>query len=387
MLAEHDITLLSGQEEKKYLAMCAQYIHNPVKLVEKLKKRYSEDKVSDIAELLESRYAARAKFGRAEQMFFTREGLEQSTSEQVSLFKGEHYFRAADCVDLCCGIGGTAVGMAQHAGCVRAVDIDALHLKMAEYNVGLYSPDADCVFKREDVTQALPDGDLYHFDPSRRQGLQRTFDPEEYSPPLSFTDTIREKSPDVIVKVSPLFTLSGSDEYSADILSFSGEVKEILLCYGRFRQKETRAIMLPETTILVRNPVLEEQAGSDVMEYIYDPDPAVVKGDMCGTLAHELGISIIVPGVRYMTSDTYVESPAVKPFRVKQVFPFSYRHVNRYFKRHSIGNISVKCKDSLIKTGSITKRLKPKGKGTAALFYIDRGDQDRIFVAAEPVGM
>jgi len=382
MLSEQDIDMLAASEEQHFLASCSGLIHNPVKCVEKLKERYPEDKVGDIAGLLEQRNTARTKFSKAREMFFTGEGLEQSTSEEVSLFKSQQYFKGAECVDLCCGIGGTTIGMARDTASVTAQDIDPVHLKMAEYNVRLYFPQSGCTFVRGDTTADIPEGDVYHFDPSRRKGTKRAFDPEEYIPPLSTVDAILKKSPDVIVKVSPLFNIGESEECSVDIISFRGEVKEILLCYGRFNTQGTRAVILPEKMILEQNPQAEEQAGSDVKRYMYDPDPAVVKGGLTGECAKELSLSVIAPGIRYMTSDEYTESPMVKAFEVLEVFPFSYRHVNRYFKRNSIGNISVKCKDSFIKTGSITKKLKPKGKGSAALFYIEREGDDRMFIVA-----
>jgi hypothetical protein len=319
-------------------------------------------------------------------MFFTEELLEQATSEQVSLFKGKHYFKDKDCADLCCGAGGTTIGMAQYASSVTAVDSNEVHLAMAEHNLGLYGDKAKVKFRQMDITKEISRSPVYHFDPSRRTEMQRSFMPEEYIPPLSTVESILEQSPDVIAKVSPLFSLTESGEYSADIISLNGEVKEILLCYGRFNKNTIRAIILPEEEILVPDPsISDEDEEAEPKTYLFEPDPAVVKGGMVPSVAKKLGLSIITPEVRYLTGEQAVESPFVKTFEIMEVLPFSYKQLNRYLKRNSIGNISVKCKDSAIKTGSITKKLKPKGNGTAFLFYIDRGGNDKIFILAKKI--
>jgi len=385
MLDEHDVEMLSSPEEHAFLDECASLVANPVKLIEVLKTRYPEEKVTDVAELLHQRHHARAKFSRAARMFFTRETLEQATSEQVSFFKAKHYFAGEECVDLCCGAGGSTIGMAREAAAVTACDIDPLHLKMAEKNVEVYDGLQACTFLRLDVTEEIPPGRVYHFDPSRRESGIRAGLSEIYVPPLSTVERILDRSPDVVVKVSPLFFIEQNAPYSADVISFRGEVKEILLCHGRFRRDGTRAVLLPEEEILCAGSPVEEGEGTGVHGYIYDPDPAVVKAGMVPVLAARLGLEVIVPGVRYLTSDRLVASPWVKPFAVEEVFPFSYRHVNRYLKRKGIGRISVKCKDSPVKAVSITKKIKPRGKEEAALFYIEREEDERMFILGRPV--
>ena len=71
-----------------------------------LRAEYPAELVADALTQHELRLQARAKFGRAGQMFFTRPGLEQASSEAVARYRAHRYAHAGQVADLCCGIGG-----------------------------------------------------------------------------------------------------------------------------------------------------------------------------------------------------------------------------------------------------------------------------------------
>ncbi|OLT16508.1 hypothetical protein BJF78_13855 [Pseudonocardia sp. CNS-139] len=56
-------------------------------------------------------------------MFFTRDGLEQSSAEVVARHTARRYAGAATVADLCCGIGGDLLALAAGSAVV-AVDRD-----------------------------------------------------------------------------------------------------------------------------------------------------------------------------------------------------------------------------------------------------------------------
>ncbi|MBV8222597.1 MAG: SAM-dependent methyltransferase, partial [Candidatus Eremiobacteraeota bacterium] len=71
------------------------------------------------------------KFTQADEMFFTRAGYEQSTSEAVARHRAERFARYRTVVDLCCGIGSDTIALAGAPGRSRDVigvdnDTDAL---------------------------------------------------------------------------------------------------------------------------------------------------------------------------------------------------------------------------------------------------------------------
>lgn len=147
------------------------------------------------------RQRAAAKFGAADagRMFFTPNGVEQSTRTTVATYRAE-CFRAMgvrSVADLCCGIGGDAVAMARAGIRVLAVDHDPLTAAVARANADALGL-AELIEVREaDVTEVDTAGyDAVFVDPARRSsGRGRIFDPEAYSPPLSWAVSAALKAP------------------------------------------------------------------------------------------------------------------------------------------------------------------------------------------------
>src|SRR5439155_23361170 len=82
------------------------------------------------------RRRAAVKFSRAPSMFFEREALEQSSGEAVARHRARRMVRAGvgRVADLCCGLGGDAIALAERAEVV-AVDLDPLRLRLCELNL------------------------------------------------------------------------------------------------------------------------------------------------------------------------------------------------------------------------------------------------------------
>src|ERR1022692_2678664 len=145
-----------------------------LRLGTELRRRYPADLVAAAIAQHELRLQARAKFSRAMQMFFTRPGLEQSSSEVVARHRAARYASFERVADLCCGIGGDLLALAGAGRCVRAVDRDPLHLRMAEANA-----EAGGVASRGTVSESdVRDVDLagveaVFIDPARRSGQRR----------------------------------------------------------------------------------------------------------------------------------------------------------------------------------------------------------------------
>ncbi|MFC1582921.1 hypothetical protein ACFL4W_05220 [Planctomycetota bacterium] len=378
------LDLLTSEDAAAFLENCLAHAAQPIKLVETIRTRFSEEQAREIAELVRLRYKARDKFQHHGRMFFTAELLEQATSEAVSRYKGETYFKDLSCCDLCCGLGGSTLGMAASADRVTAIDIAPLHVRMAALNLQAYELESNCTLKEMDITREIPPADAYHFDPSRRSVAGREYSPENYLPPLDTVQRIREAGPNVLAKVSPLHNLEALEEgCSADVVSLRGEVKEILLGWGQFHSGQTRAVLLPEAAMLCGPAQPADGTDGQVGEYIFDPDPAVVKAGLTGNAARECGLHAITPWVRYLTGSEAVKSRLVRAFKVLEVMPFNFKKLNRFLKAEQIGNITVKCKDTPIKPAAITKRLKPRGRNTAVLFYVEKEDGESLFVVAQ----
>jgi 16S rRNA C967 or C1407 C5-methylase (RsmB/RsmF family) len=131
------------------------------------------------------RAKARAKFAAAERMFFTREALEQATSDAVARHRAARLAPFGTVADLCCGIGGDALALAAAGAGVLAIDSDPLRVAMAEANAAAlgFADRVRCVVG-DALAVPLPDVRAAFADPDRRADGRRFLDPENYSPPL-----------------------------------------------------------------------------------------------------------------------------------------------------------------------------------------------------------
>ncbi|HEX8929862.1 MAG TPA: class I SAM-dependent methyltransferase, partial [Actinomycetota bacterium] len=97
---------------------------------ERLRERYPAELVVAAMAQHELRGRARAKFAEPQRLLFTRDGLEQSSSEPVARHRAARYAGFPLVADLCTGIGGDLVALANGRAAL-AVDLDPVHLRMA----------------------------------------------------------------------------------------------------------------------------------------------------------------------------------------------------------------------------------------------------------------
>src|SRR5690242_10943061 len=77
-----------------------------------LRKHFEPELAAAAVETAILRARASAKFTEAQHMYFTRDGLEQATSESVARHRAGRYAGCAEVWDLCCGIGGDLIQLA-----------------------------------------------------------------------------------------------------------------------------------------------------------------------------------------------------------------------------------------------------------------------------------
>ena len=174
-----------GQELLAELERRADGAAATLRLGTDLRARYPVDLVVDALAQHELRLLARAKFSRAMDMFFTRAGLEQASSEVIALYRSARYSGAGLVADLCCGIGGDLVALAGGRE-VLAVDTRPLHLRMARANAEVYGVAAGVTTVAADVRDiALDSAGWLFIDPARRRHGRR-LPAGDSDPPLAW---------------------------------------------------------------------------------------------------------------------------------------------------------------------------------------------------------
>ncbi|MBK3643991.1 class I SAM-dependent methyltransferase [Streptomyces sp. MBT33] len=318
------------------------------------------------------RQRAAAKFGEedAGRMFFTPNGVEQSTRASVAAYRAERLraLGVTSLADLCCGIGGDAIALARAGIRVLAVDRDPVTAAAARANaeaLGL----ADLIEVREaDVTEVDTAGwDAVFVDPARRGGRGRIFDPEAYSPPLSWAVDAARTAPHAALKVAPGIPHEAVPaDAEAEWISDGGDVKEAVLWFGT-APGAVRATLLPGPRTLLGRGLPDPEVRS-VGRYLYEPDGAVIRAHLVAEVAEELGGGLIDPTIAYVTSDERHESPYATAYRITDELPFNVKKLKALLRERGVGTLTVKKRGSAVEPEELRRKVKPSGPHSATVF-------------------
>ncbi len=351
---------------------------NHLQIASRLRKQIDPQLAAAIVETVWLRQGATGKFSRANQMYFTRSALEQSSSELISTYRAHRFFEAGHnlIADLGCGIGGDALALTGTAN-VLGIDLDWMRLAMARENVHAYGHEGRFLPLQADLNTLLPlEVDAFFFDPGRRdEHGRRIHSVHKYRPPLNLITTWRDQVAHAGVKISPGVDYAQlpdktQDEADVEFISLSGDVKECVLWYGDLRRsKGNQATILPEGHILAA----EDHPGADVPPrtpgaYLYEPDGAVIRAHLVQPLARHLGASPIDPTIAYLTADDYLETPFARCYSIEDWLPFQLKRLRRYLRDRGIGHVTIKKRGSPLDPATLQKQLRLQGDEQRIIF-------------------
>ena len=336
--------------------------------LDRLRKLFAPELAAAALETAMLRQRARVKFSRADSMFFTREALEQASGELVARYRASRFREISEQVyDVCCSIGGDALGLASIGMAVVGSDLDPLRLAMAEANVAAYDVGQAVTLRIADARSFQPPaGALIFFDPARRRtsrtgSRRRVFQPDDYEPPLSLVEQWLNRAAGFGVKVAPGIDYDALP-YSCevDIVSVNGEVKEACLWFGSL-QRHARTATVIDARGAVQVLHLVDVPSVDVMpprRYLYEPDGAVIRAHLIEQLAHLIGGVKIDDQIAFITSDVLTSTPFARAFEVHEVLPFNLKRLRSRLRELAIGRVVVKKRGSPIDPQALEQQLK-----------------------------
>ncbi len=322
------------------------------------------------------RQRAVAKFGErdAARMFFTPNGVEQSTRASVAAYRAERFreLGVTSVADLCCGIGGDAIALARAGIRVLAVDRDPLTAAAARANADALGLAGLIEVREADVTEVDTAGyDAVFADPARRGGRGRVFDPEAYSPPLSWAVGAARTAPRAAaLKVAPGIpheAVPGDAE--AEWISDGGDVKEAVLWFGTGGEGTVRATLLPGPhTLLSRG--LPDPAVRPPGRYLYEPDGAVIRSHLVAEAAAELDGGLIDATIAYVTADEYRPTPFATAYEITDRLPFHVKKLKALLRERGVGTLTVKKRGSAVEPEELRRKVLPKPNGSASVTVV-----------------
>ncbi|MFC8831026.1 SAM-dependent methyltransferase [Streptomyces sp. NPDC057137] len=369
--------------------------HDPAQelaLATRLRRDHPAELVSAALAQARLRQRAVAKFGErdAYRMYFTPHGVEQATRTSVAAHRAGRFRDIglpgpgpARITDLCCGVGGDAIELARAGFAVTAVDRDPATCEIAAHNIPALAPDAPpptvvCADVMTYDLRAAPAPDALFIDPARRGGRGRIFDPEAYSPPLSWAiEAVRTVGTGGI-KIAPGIPHElVPDDFEAEWISDGGDVKEAVLWHdasgagagavGAITPGARRATLLPAGLTLTGRGLPNPQVRK-VGRYLYEPDGAVIRAHLVAEAADELDGGLIDETIAYITADELRPTPYATAYEITDELPFNLKRLKALLREREVGILTVKKRGSPVEPEELRRKMKLQGRKSATVF-------------------
>ena len=343
-----------------------------------LRAEYPADLVAAALTQQALRVAGRVKFGLADQMLFTRSGLEQASSEPIARHTAARFAGATVVADLCCGIGGNLIALASAGEPLSdegqrrliGVDSDQVSLELARHNLSVYAPSSQAAFVCADVREfALTAIQAIYIDPARRVG-QRRLPSGQYSPPLGWCVRLAEAVPQVGIKAAPgLRRDLIPPGWETEFVSLGRELKEALIWSPALATSASRATVLPSGDTLTPDagassePVPLAPPGA----FLFDPNPAVTRAGLVADLARRLGAWQIDPMIAFLSADEPALTPFARTLKVVESAPWHEKRFAARLRELGIGAADIRRRGLAGDVERIHRRLGLRGTGAAVL--------------------
>jgi hypothetical protein len=300
---------------------------------------------------------------------FARLGLDLATSDAVARHKARRF--CGPVRDLCCGIGGDCLALAEQVE-VTAVDLNPAACLRTEWNAIVHGVGERVKTLCADVGQIDTGDRLVHIDPDRRQQRSgRATRIEDYVPGLEFLQRLAGNVRGGAIKLGPACNFGGKfPDAEVELISLDGECKEATVWFGELRgDAPWRATVLPSGLTLAGNPLDYFVDPSPPLGFVFDPDPAVVRAGLVDAAAQELGLSRLDREEEYLTGPVAVVSPFVQAFELLAELPNNLPEIGRYFRASTAGQVEIKCRRIPIEADAVRRRLPLPGDQPVVLIF------------------
>lgn len=356
------------------------------------------------------------KFGFSSFLLCDKLALEQSTAQDIGRWKANLWPREGSVNDLCCGMGGDSFYLPASLQ-LTGIDLDENRLAMYSHNMQAFGKNAGTIcadvreVARENGAGNGMRADYFTIDPARRtiEGENQR-DLKNLTPTLEEVVEISRHYRGGMAKLPPgyppaeipdgteILYLGGHSDCRESLVLFGelakhpdtvraiivGKAGETLAEWTRRRDRSLETLDDDLQEKLDRNDSLEGKDRTyrtatsrsdlplgEIGKYIAEPAPVLIRSHLfnAAALAHDPNAHLISEGIAYVSSDKMLPAPAFTSYEILAHAEIASGAVRSMLKEHDIGKITLKLRGVKLDPDAETKRLKPKGKNSAILFY------------------
>ncbi|MFK7790638.1 MAG: class I SAM-dependent methyltransferase [Phycisphaeraceae bacterium] len=361
-------------EDASLMELASAVDASDVSAITLLRRNYSAEQVSVALKLSEARRKARLKFGDDHgcQVVADVSGVEQASGESVASYKAKRVRDAlgsdALVADLCCGIGGDSMALAQVGLSVLAVDHSPLRVWMARHNSGP-NVQAACA----DVTSLDVTNIPIHLDPARRdeKAGRRSWRLEDYRPGPEVIGRLIEQSPAAAIKLSPGVDVQGLPwAGELEFISDHGRLVQAILWCGSFANNERAATLIDDKGIHCISGQASSPSYRAAGRYLYTFDASVERAGLIGQLSSLLDAPAIHPRLGLLTSEQVIDSPWVTGFELIERLPWRPKRVKQWLSSNDGGLVEVKTRGKACDPDQEQRALRGKGTTPYTVFVL-----------------
>lgn len=335
-----------------------------------LRRDHSPQHVAAAMTQVELRLRARAKFGDlADSMYFTPDGLEQSTRLRVAEHRAARvaFAQPSSVLDIGCGIGGDLIAFSRAGLTAAGIDRDPLRVAVASANLAALGLGGAVQVADAEALDLSGFGVVFA-DPARRTDRGRVFDPDAYSPPWSFVERLLLRPS--VVKVAPGIPHDLVPEgVEAEWVSDEGDLKEAVLWSPQLATVRRRATVIRPHGLatLTDEDDPGERSVREVGRYLYEPDDAVIRAGLVTAVAAGVHGGLVDAHIAYVTGDEAYSTPFAKGYEVMEVLPFREKPLKAALRERGIGRLTIKKRGVDVVPEDLRKRLALHGEQDATL--------------------
>lgn len=387
-----DVRWLVSPAAREWIAAAAA-AEADVRGVAALRVHLTAQRAHLVLEQAAQRRRAAGKFRAAAEMFFTSQTLEQATDEVVARYKASRFPAGGELADLCCGIGGDLLALAERTR-VTGVERDPAIAILAEANAAAVQAQRaktihEVSLRVEDVCeQSVRSCTAWHCDPDRRTLGRRSSNPDYSDPPPEMIDRLLAVQPNAAVKLAPAAEVRPHWQSQGELewISRAGECRQAVAWFGALALRPGRR----SATVLSAEGQARtiEQAGAEraaeadqIGRYVFEPDAAVLAAHLANELAAEHGLQPISDKAAYLTGDRPVCDLALAAFEVLEMLPFDIKRLRGALAARKVGTLEIKKRGVPEDPRVVRRKLGLKGEESAILILTPTRSGVRAIIA------
>ncbi len=382
--------LTSGQAEPYLAEVAGATAASLLASSQRLRRALSSERARLVLQQAALRQKARDKFPEHARMFFTPQGLEQATDAAIALYKTSRFATGQPVFDLCCGIGGDLLALAQR-GPATGIDRDPSAVLVAQANCRALGLAAAEVHVADVTTVDLAQCAAWHLDPDRRATGQRTTRVELHEPGAGAIQRMLGSNPNAALKLAAAaeWPAEWTEQAEWEWIGRDRQCRQLVAWFGNLaaRHGARRATIVDTATSQPRTLIGQQDlqgaapAANALDAYLFEPHAAVLAAQLTAVLAAEHNLRAIAPGAAYLTGPRPIADAALATFQIIEAQPYRLGPLKALLRSRDIGRLEIKKRGVDHDPEQVRRQLALRGERSATLLITRIGQRVMAILA------